>query len=161
MASRYGVPESTIGVRFGSAGPGRFWATCGGATFGCSLEDGRILWHAPIAVPSYVPTYHEGRIYLLSSGYGEPARFICLDAETGAVVYDVRHQLEWRDKPTVGTLWGECIAYGTRAGQIVLFRLANGSLACSHLYKDEVYQPVADEDRLLVTAADGNLLVFE
>jgi len=130
---------------------------------GCSLADGAILWD--MAVPFDSPVVpHRDRIYVMLAQEGSESspRLVCLDAGTGARVYDVvQSELHGMDLASYGTVHGDYIGFGTRGGLVGLFRLADGGLAWSYRYKRRLYAPVMTDQRLYVCADDGNLLIFE
>ena len=130
---------------------------------GCSLADGSILWD--MAVPFDSPVVpHRDRVYVMLAQEGRESspRLVCLDAATGARVYDVLQRgLNVMDFASYGTVYEDYIGFGTRGGLIGLFRLADGGLAWSYRYKVPLYAPAMADERLYVCADDGNLLVFE
>ena len=137
--------------------PGRFVVACGRSTLGCSLESGRVLWHAPVWVTYYSPNVYEGRVYVAHMD-----RSIAIDEATGEVLYDVSHPelrgaVLWRP----GTVYGETIAYANEQGLVAIFDRRDGSLVEIHKYKAPLWGTAEADGRLLVSTGDGKLLVFE
>ncbi len=130
---------------------------------GCSLADGSILWDMAVPFDSPVVPYHD-RVYVMLAQEGRESspRLVCLDAATGARVYDVlQRELNVMDSAGYGSVSEEYIGFGTQGGLVGLFRLADGDLAWSYRYKAPLYMPAMADDRLFVCADDGNLLIFE
>jgi outer membrane protein assembly factor BamB len=136
---------------------------------GCSLADGSILWD--MAVPFDSPVVpHRDRVYVMLAQEGRESspRLVCLDAATGAWVYDVlQPELNVMDFASYGTIHEDHIGFGTRGGLVGLFRLSDGGLAWSYRYTLRLWTnvwlhtPVMADERLYVCADDGNLLIFE
>jgi outer membrane protein assembly factor BamB len=154
---RLGLDRDNCALAVTCGGKQWFIATLPGGLFGVSLDEGNVLWHTPISVPYYWPNVHEGRIYVLTS---YPARFVCLDQETGGIIYDRPQQEAALYKITKGTIDDGYIAYGV--GRLLLvFRLEDGELVWKYEHDDNVYMPVIADDRIFVTTGNGTLLVFE
>ena len=136
---------------------------------GCSLADGSILWD--MAVPFSAPAVpHRDRVYvMLASETRESSpRLVCLDATTGARVYEVvQPEMDALDHADYGRVHEDHIAFGTRGGLVGLFRLADGGLAWSYRHTVRhrtnvwLHTPVMADERLYVCADDGHLLIFE
>ena len=131
--------------------------------FGCSLEDGKILWHRRLFVPQDVPVAAEGHVYVLTRGLPgkENAKFFCFDELTGEKIYETEHKDLLAYRPTPGTVDGDYVVYGNEGGMILAFRLSDGELVWSHRTRADTSQPSILGNRLYVTSGDGYLLVFE
>jgi len=132
------------------------------------MADGRILWHAPLSLGSNPPVMANGRIYAWTWGKENTheQHLVCLDEATGEVIYKNSLAKYGGDfalyqDALVGRPVGDHVAFGARSGLLALFRLSDGELVWSYKHKTQVYEPVIAGNRLLVTAADGNLLIFE
>jgi outer membrane protein assembly factor BamB len=148
--------KSTPLLHFVPGGPRRFVVTCGEETLGCSLEDGSLLWRAPVPVPYDRPNVHEGRVYVLCLD-----RFIAADEARGEIVYDVKHsELREAYRARPGTVFGGTIAFANESGHLAVFNLWNGSLVWSYKYKAPLWGTAEADGRLLVSTGDGKLLVF-
>lgn len=139
--------------------PGLFIASLGnvaeGCLYGCSLEDGRIVWRAPVPA-SYGMTLYEGRIYQLLLD-----RFVAVDEATGEVVVDVTYpELEGCRYPQFGAIDGALIAFSTQSGHLAVFGRHDGRLLASYRHRTSLCGATAVDGRLLVTTGDGYLLVF-
>lgn len=157
MKERYGVAEERPILGMHAAGPGLFVATHGGSTFGCSLTDGRILWHNA-AIPRGQPTVHEGMVVFWEFG-----RMLGLDERTGRVRYDVSHTGDFKlDAPYgSGAISGDHIVYGTNAGLLAVCNWRNGRLVSFYRHKEGLSRAVIADGRIFVTSYDGNMLIFE
>jgi outer membrane protein assembly factor BamB len=144
-------------LHFVCGGPGRFVVACGASTLGCSLEDGRVLWHAPVAVTYNWPNVYEGRVYV---AYLD--RSIAIDEATGEVLYEVLHpELRGAALWRPGTVYGETIAFANESGLVAIFDRRDGNLVETHEYKAPLWGTAEADGRLLVSTGDGKLLVFE
>lgn len=188
IKARYGIDGQ--GLSLAASVPGRFVAARAGHLFGMSVTDGEILWMAPVNVPYHWPQAKDGRIYVwttapvtvsqkttfdLSSGQvsrerSQPAggenRFVIVDEVTGEIVSDrplgpYGAPFQRFQEPMRGTLCKRHIAFTTQAGLIALFRLSDGELVWHHEYRDELFYPVFEGNRLYTPCADGSLVVFE
>ncbi len=156
MKARGNLEEENPTISFVPGSEGRFVATAGGATFGCSLGDGKILWHAPVPVPYYWPNVHEGRVYVLLYG-----RFFAIDETTGEIVYETHHpELKEVLYMKAGTVYGGKLAIPTESGHLPVFDLSNGRLASLDKYDATLWRTAEADGRLLVTTGEGKLLVF-
>jgi outer membrane protein assembly factor BamB len=162
IAERFGCDVGAVVLR--PVGPDAFLAhVTSRIVVGCSLADGSILWDMAVPFDSPVVPYGD-RVYVMlaEEGPGSSPRLICLDAATGARVYDVpQPELNAMDLASFGSVHEDYIGFGTRGGLVGLFRLADGGLAWSHRHKVRLYMPVMTDERLYVCTDDGNLLIFE
>lgn len=134
-----------------------FVATHGGSTFGCSMKDGSIMWHAPVAVPYYWPTVDADHVYVLLFDH-----FIAIDGASGKILYDVRHpELGSAYRAKAGTIYKGRIAVPNESGHLAAFNLADGALVSLHEDKLPLWQTAEADGRLFVTTGDGKLLVFD
>ena len=149
-------PKPGCALHFVAGGPGRFVMVAGAETFGCSLEDGRVLWRASVPVHYNWPNVHEGRVYVLDIG-----RFVALDEATGEVVYDVRPpELYGAIRGRPGTIYGDQIAFANESGHLFVFNLRNGKLVWWYKHGAPLWATAEADGRLLVSTGDGRLLVF-
>jgi len=152
---------------------GRVVFYCGKSLFGFALRENRMLWQRNFNVACSRPVMHKGRVYFwafaLDDNPPDETRLVCLDEATGETVYD-RHlaayggDFVFRQWAGPGHIEGECIAFATvrsSTGLLTLFRISDGELVWSFTYKAATSEPVLSGQRLLVTAHDGNMLVFE
>jgi outer membrane protein assembly factor BamB len=133
--------------------------------FGCSMEDGHILWHQRAFVSSDVPIAINGRVYLLTEDF-TPARqefpkFICFDELTGERIYETEHKEFRAYRPSRPSVCDDHIYFGSNGGFVFAFRLSDGELVWRHRTTGQTWQPTVFENRLYVTSDDGHLLVFE
>lgn len=135
--------------------------------FGVALDDGRILWHRHLSTGSNPPVIVNGRIFAWTWGResSHEQHLVCLDEATGEVIYKTPlakygGDFAFYQDVLVGRPVGDYLAFGARSGLLAVFRLSDGELVWSYKYKAQVYWPVIEGHRLLVTSADGNLLVF-
>ncbi len=136
---------------------GVFVVRHGDATFGCSLKDGSIVWHAPVAVPYYWPNVAAGRVYVLLFD-----RFIAVDEATGRILYDVTHsELDSAYRAKAGTIYRDRLAIPNESGHLAVFNLADGALVSLHEDKLPLWRTAEADGRLFVTTGDGKLLVFD
>lgn len=145
--------------RTASTLPGLFIASLGdiaaGCLYGCSLEDGRILWRTPLPA-SYGMTLHGGRIYQLLLN-----QFVAVDEATGDVVLDATYpELEDCRYPQFGAIAGDLIAFSAQSGHLAVFDRHSGRLLASYRHRTALCGATAVDGRLLVTTGDGYLLVF-
>lgn len=134
----------------------RFIATRGSGLCGYDLRRGRLLWGARIPV-TYWPMVHHGRVHVL---YGN--RFIGISEQTGEILYDRAYpELEGVIHPKAGTAFGGKIAMPAESGHLMVFDAADGRLVSLRKYEAPLWLTAEADGRLLVTARDGNLLVFE
>jgi outer membrane protein assembly factor BamB len=154
---RFGLSEAPTLVLSGGSVANRFVATGRGSLFGCSLDDGALLWHQRFSVPYYWPNVHAGRIYVLC-----PPHFIAVDEATGELIYDVVHrELEPVRLARMGTIYGDRIAFPAETGHVTVFDLRDGSLLWLHQYRASVEGIAEADGRLLASMGDGRLVVFE
>jgi outer membrane protein assembly factor BamB len=133
--------------------------------FGCSIEDGHILWYQRAFVSSDVPIAVDGRVYLLTEDF-TPARhdypkFMCFDELTGEKIYETEHRELRAYRPSRPTVADGHIYFGNNGGFVFAFRLSDGELVWSHRTTGQTWQPTVHQDRVYVTSDDGHLLVFE
>jgi outer membrane protein assembly factor BamB len=151
--------DPLLAVTSGSI-PGHFIATYGDATYGCSLKDGSIRWSADVFVPYYRPLVENGLVPVLSAAN---TRVVIIDERTGALRCDRQH-LELRgvyDQKS-GSILGQLVVFVSESGHIAAFDLQTGDLVSLEHHKDIAFWGSAVADgRLLVSATDGNLWVFE
>jgi outer membrane protein assembly factor BamB len=162
IAARSGADEGTVVLR--AVEPDLFVAhITNRVVAGCSLADGSILWDMAVPFQSPVVPYRDRVFVMLAQEGGRSSpRLVCLDAATGARVYDVdQPELSAMDLASYGTVYEDWIGFGTRGGLVGLFRLADGDLAWSYRDKVPLYLPVMADGRLYVSADDGSLLIFE
>jgi len=137
----------------------------GPTTLALSVVDGSIVWQAPVMLNDYRPAAHEGRLYGAGSSHGSDGweHFIALDEKDGRIIYDIPYEEQLRPcyyaKNT--TIEQGKLALGFESGHLVVFDLATGLLVWSQDLKKSIWGTAEADGRLLATAADGNLLVFE
>ena len=157
------APGNAMALRAGSK---TFLLTKSGVgIFGCSMEDGRILWHQRVFVSHDVPVTFNGRVYGLTTGLvptlNDYARFICFDEITGEKIYETEHKEFLAYRPSRPTVYGDHVYFGSDGGFVFAFRLADGELEWCHRTTGQTWQPTVFQDRIYVTSDDGYLLVFE
>jgi outer membrane protein assembly factor BamB len=136
---------------------GMFIVRYGDATFGCSLTDGSVVWHAPVAVPYYWPNVEAGCVYVLLFD-----RFIAIDEATGRILYDVKHpELGGAYRAKAGTLYKGRIAIPNESGHVAVFNVADGALVSLREDTLPLWRTAEADGRLFVTTGDGKLLVFD
>jgi outer membrane protein assembly factor BamB len=91
---------------------------------------------------------------------------VIVDGTTGAVVVNQllsAHGPAFAQfqEPYGGTICRKHVLFTTNSGLMALFRLSDGELAWQHEYGDRLYSPVADDNRVYVTSASGDLVMFE
>lgn len=168
VRAAYGITDPHVGVLAGSTRSDVLVAKSEKHFFGLSRQDGHLLWRRALWVEGVRFAFEGGRIYAWAAQEDDPRgdRLVCLDEATGEAIYDRRMssfggEVAAAYSPTKPSISSGRIAFGTRAGLLAIFRLSDGELAWSHNYKTQLYDAVLDGNRLVVTAADGNLLVFE
>ena len=133
--------------------------------FGCSMEDGRILWHHRAFVSRDAPIAFNGRVYALTTGHvptlQDAAKLICVDEFTGEKIYETEHKEFLAYRPSRPTVYEDHVYFGSDGGFVFAFRLADGALVWRHRTTGQTRQPTILEDRLYVTSDDGHLLFFE
>jgi len=132
--------------------------------FGCSIEDGRILWYQKAFVSFDVPFAVDGRVYALTQGFptrNEFAKFVCFDELTGEKIYETEHKEFLAYRPSRPTVHEGHVFFGSDGGFVFAFRLADGELVWRHRTTGQTWQPTVFQDRVYVTSDDGHLLVFE
>jgi outer membrane protein assembly factor BamB len=170
LAAAEGIEERRTAFYSAHCGSeGRRVVHCAQSLFGFAVRENRILWQRNFDLASVVPKMHEGRVYFWAYSGRERAEgnnvLVCLDEATGETIYELPlatygGDFAWMQFPR-GSVHVDHMAFGTRSGLLAVFRLSDGALVWSCKYKTEVYQPVLWDHGLLVTAEDGNLLVFE
>jgi hypothetical protein len=152
----YGGVDTALGLVSGST-PARVIVSAAGKTYGCSMEDGTLMWEGP-AVARSRPTVHGGRVCGPTLD-----GFRALDEASGAQVHDVNHpQLAGSFCPYPGTLHEGMLAVAWESHLVGVFDLSDGSLAWHTRPKGRGPSGTAQaEGRLLVATYDGNLLVYE
>lgn len=149
-----------LGVVAGSR-PGSFVVTCGRNIFGCSLEDGHILWRVDAYVPYAWPIVEGGLIPVLARQSAFADRFMVIDEATGKVRSDRTYaELANVTHPRPGCIWGDKVVFVADSGHIATFSLADGALVSLLHYKTSFRRAVILDDRLLAAADDGNIWVF-
>jgi len=157
MKAKYNARDDVPFPLIKSSGPGLFVCRRGKGLYGFTLDDGQLRWGLDV-VARTINTY-ESRIYVWGATSDVRAdRFLCLDAATGALIYEVPVKARG---PRPGAMSERHIAYAERSGSLVLFRLSDGALVWSYQHKQWLGGPVIAANRLFVGAEDGNLLVFE
>ena len=136
----------------------RFVATRGSATFGCSLEDGRILWKADASVPYYWPLVDDGRIPVLNW-----KRLVVIDEATGELRCDRMHpQLQEMYRAKRGSIIGSQVVFVSESGHVAGFHIESGDLVfLEHHRGVEFWGSAVADGQLLVSGSDGNLWVYE
>jgi outer membrane protein assembly factor BamB len=130
--------------------------------FGYSLDQGVFCWQRPVTLSYHLPNAAQGRVYILSVGTGELAHLLCLDVATGSTLYDVPQPLiDPLDHPLRGTLDRDQIAFSTTRGSLLVCRVSDGRPVWSATYPETLRPPVFVDGRVLVSAFDGQVLVFE
>jgi outer membrane protein assembly factor BamB len=132
--------------------------------FGCSIEDGRILWYQKAFVSFDVPFSVQGRVYALTQGFptrNEFSKFMCFDELTGEKIYETDHKEFLAYRPSRPTVYDGHVFFGNDGGFVFAFRLSDGELVWRHRTTGQTWQPAVFENRLYVTSDDGHLLVFE
>ena len=129
---------------------------------GASLDDGSIRWIQRLRVPPYrLPVIVEGRVFVLSAGEAEQARLVCLDIDTGAILYDIPQDLlSVTDKPSRGAADKERLAFATQRGLLISFDRRDGLASWWYRHEEGLCSPTFVDGSLLVQAVDGELLVF-
>jgi outer membrane protein assembly factor BamB len=141
-----------------SSGPGLLVCRRGKGLFGIGLRDGQLRWGVDGFCRTINP--HQSRVYVWGGTRPElhRDRFLCLDAGTGASIYEVPIEVKG---PRPGALSDRHIVYTTRDGWMAAFRLSDGARVWSHQHKQWLGGPVIAGNRLFVGAEDGYLYVFE
>jgi hypothetical protein len=143
--------------------PDLFVAISGAHTFGGSVEDGAIRWHAAAYTADSRPTVADGRVYFTRGD-----RTVCLDEETGAIVWDAQppelcgspaRGAAYREK--AGTLYRNRIAFVYESGHLAVFSLEDGSLVSFYMARSPLWCSGEADGRLLVTTDEAELLVFD
>lgn len=149
-----------LGIVAGSR-PGIFVVTCGRNIFGCSIEDGHILWRVDAYVSYTWPIVEGGLIPLLSRRNHFADRFVVIDEATGEVRCDRTYAaLESVTKQRPGCIWGDKVVFVADSGHIAVFSLADGELLSLEHHRVSFRRAVVLDDRLLVAADDGQIWVF-
>jgi len=157
-------------ARAGSYDTTRLMADCSGTLllgrkdwlYACAIESGSIRWDRRVTLQYLFPAVSEGRVYVLAVNYDEPAHLVSMNLETGEVIYDVPQPvIEPLDRPYRGVVQGGQIAFSTEKGRIAVFRREDGALVWWSEHDDTVFPPSFIDNRVLLPAIDGNLLVFE
>jgi outer membrane protein assembly factor BamB len=132
-----GRKATTIAVRAGGRG---------------DVTDSHVLWRTDRAgakVPS--PVYHDGHLYLVHDGMGAA---ICLDAETGDIVYRERFD------PRSGTVWASPILAD---GKLYIVSHNSGAfvVAAKPEYELMAHNTVEDDSRTnaSISISDGQLFL--
>jgi outer membrane protein assembly factor BamB len=137
--------------------PNLLVASYDGSTFGVSVTDGSLLWHARAWQPYGWPTAQGGRVYALCLN-----RFRAIDEETGVIVYDVEHpELKGAYRDKTGTFYKDRIAIANESGHLAVFRLSDGALISLYTAKVPLWRTAEADGRLLVGTGVGTLLVFD
>ncbi len=158
LRDRFGIDADNpiIGLLPGSL-PDRLIIKRGNGTAACSIEDGHLLWGVPLPLDYGAPYMQDGRVHGV---FGD--RFIALDEDAGAVIYDVRHpELSDGLYAYHGPSFRGQLAYAMQSGHLAVFDLQDGRLTGFHKYREPLGGVAEADGRLLATAGDGNLLVFE
>lgn len=157
MRQRLPVETTLEGVRLTcGTHEGTYVAFYSGATFGGSVADGSIAWMAPIAAPDAWPTVHQGRVYFMYSD-----RFIAIDEDTGAIVWDIAHPEVRAFREKEGTVYKDRIAITNESGHLAVFDLADGRLVTVHDAKVSLWRSAEADGRLFVATSIGDLLVYD
>jgi outer membrane protein assembly factor BamB len=134
-------------------------------TCGFSIVNGECIWQAPVAMGYFRADVHDGRLYGQGAVQGGSLgweHFISVHERTGEVVYAKSDPLlRSCFYPKPGTFYAGRMAIAHESGDLAVFDLATGLLVWHEKLKVSLWGTAEADGRLLVTAGDGNLLVFE
>lgn len=158
VAEREQLP---LGMACGTFG---FLTWFGQDLFGWSLVDGRLRWRTKIQEkePPVLldgPLLYDGKIVILD--WSVP-RFMVVDEATGKMLADhPADRVYGMYYLRRGSVLGGKVCFVSESGHLAVFDLATGELLQVEEYKMAFEGSVAVDGRLLVTARDGCLWVFE
>lgn len=152
----HGVVCTSVYLTPGSLA-GWFVMTAGTSTFGCAVEDGRILWKANVWVEHAWPLVEGGRIPVLTR-----EEFVVLDEASGEVRCRRKHGIPAILHARPGSLVSEDV-FGTvtEEGQVMLFDMHTAELLSWAQHRVSFQGTAAADGRFLVVASDGKLWVYE
>jgi outer membrane protein assembly factor BamB len=158
-----GPPMAEIGlstyVTMASSVDGRYLATYSAALFGCSLQNGRVLWKADALDDTHrlLPKY--GLVPVLNMHRG---RFAVVEEQLGRVVVDRSHsELKSMFHVRGRVVMNRLAIFVTDSGHLAGLDIDNGELAWYEHHSGISFRGVGlDGDRLFVMASDGHLWIY-
>ena len=189
ILERFGDP-CPGGLALISSRSGSVVVKTGAHLVGMSLVDGSMQWGLPLSVPHISPMARDGRLYVWSApdvqtstrvtidvASGETLRervgpdvsdnhMVMVDEATGTIVVDralSEYGPAFRQPQKVygGALCRNHVLFTSSSGLMALFRLSDGELVWQHDLQEHLFSPVFDDNRLYLSTAGGDIVVFE
>lgn len=150
-------PGSRFALRQGTI-PDSFVASCASCCVGCALRNGSVRWNQRGVTLASHSVLAKGQLLTLNW-----KRFVVIDEATGKLLCDRTHTgLQSMYHVKRGSIIGNLVVFVSESGHVAAFDIKSGDLAfLEHHRNVEFWGTAVADGRLLVSASDGNLWVYE